>query len=289
MKPAAALLAFILVLCASPLPATAAPGRAERTAELERSLELSMVVSGDLDVDAEGRVQRYTLDHRDTLSPDLVRMLDGRIPQWRFAPMALSEGQAHSALRMHLRVYANRIGDQPDVFRMSVRGAGFLQRDDQRPDTDLLRYDPRSRLSAYDSALRGIVYMAMRIGPEGRVMQAFVERVDLAMQGSANDMTQWRKNLARLTERQAKNLRFIVPTTGPDAGLNEWSGRLPVAYNIAKPQDGEWQAYYRGPETRAPWKGAEDAENAVPTDLLPADSAETPKQARRLLTPLDVE
>ena len=292
MKPAATLLAVALVLCGSSLPATAASTSAERAAEraaeLDRQLELTMVVSGDLDVDAEGRVQRYTLDHRDKLPQALVRMLDGRVPLWRFAPMALPEGQTHSALRMHLRVYANRAGEERDMFRMSVREAGFLLRDDPRPGTDRLRYDPRSRLDAF-GAMPGIVYLALRIGPDGTVLQAFVERVDLAVKGSAKDMAEWRESLGRFTERQTRRLRFKVPATGPDAGLDEWKGRLPVAYNIPKPQDWEWQAYYRGPETRAPWKGAEDAENAVPTDLLPADSAETPEQARRLLTPLDVE
>lgn len=285
----AACLAFALALGALAPQAAAASKRAERAAELERSLELTMVVYGDIDVDADGRVLRHTLDHRDKLSPDLVRMLEARIPAWRFAPKALADGQTHSALRMRLRVFAHRIGDQRDVYRMSVRNAAFLPRDDARPDTDRVRYDPRSRLSAYDTALQGIVYLALRIGPDGKVMEAFVERVDLAMEGSANNLAQGRKALARLTERQAKNLRFMVPTTGPKAGLEEWSGRLTVAYNTLAVEDWEWQAYYRGPENRAPWTPAEEAENAVPADLVPAGSTETPEQARRLLTPLDAQ
>lgn len=285
----AACLALALALGVLPPQAAAASKRAERAAELERSLELTMIVYGDIDVDADGRVLRHSLDHRDKLSPDLVRMLDARIPAWSFAPQALAEGQTHSALRMRLRVFAHRIGEQRDVYRMSVRDAAFLPRDDARPDTDRLRYDSRSRLSAHDTALRGIVYMALRIGPDGKAMEAFVERVDLVMEGSAKDMEKWRTNLSRLTERQARILRFIVPTTGPDAGLQEWSGRLPVAYNTLAVEDWEWQAYYRGPETRAPWKPAEESDNAVPTDLVPAGNAETPEQARRLLTPLDVQ
>lgn len=286
----AALFAFALLLGALSAPATAASKRAqraaERAAELERQLELSMVVSGDLDVDAQGQVLRYTFDHRKKLPPELVRMLDIRIPLWRFAPVALPEGQTRSALRMRLRVYANREGEERDMFSMSVRDAAFLPRDDDRPDTDRIRTDPRSRFVPYGN-MSGIVYMAVRIGPDGTVPQAFAERVDLKVKGDPADMAEWRQSLGRFTERQVMRMRFMVPTTGPDAGLPEWSGRLVVEYDNARPRDWEWNAYYRGPETPAPWKTAADTQNAVPTDLQPADSVETPEQARRLLTPLD--
>ena len=288
MKPVAALLALALLATVLSPPGVAASKRTERAAELERSLELTMVVSGDIDVDADGQVLRYTFDHRKQLPAALVELLDGRVPLWRFAPKALPAGQTHSALRMRLRVFANRIGDAPDMYRISLRDAAFFLREDPRPKSDRLIFDRRSRIQAPDD-MSGVVYLALRIGADGTVLQSFVERVDLVVPGSAEDMALRRESLARFTERQAKRIRFWVPTTGPDAGLGEWQGRLPLAYNTIRPVPWEWNAYFRGPETRAPWKPAEDAENEVPADLLPTDTVETLQQARLLLSPLDVD
>lgn len=256
-----------------------------RVLTADTEVEYSMQVAGTIEIDAAGKVLRHSFDQRRHLPAPLVNMLDGRIPAWRFAPMALPESQSYSALRMRLRVIAERVGEERDMFRMTVRDAAFLLRDDPRPETDLLSFDPRSRLQAPD-ALYGTVYLAVRIGPDGVPLEVFPQRVDLTVEGSEKQMSEWRKALASFTERQSSRLRFKVPTTGPQAGQSEWTGLLPVAYvRPLHPKEWEWQVYYPGPETAPPWKAA-DAE-AIPSDLLPLDTTETPEQARRLLTPLD--
>jgi hypothetical protein len=110
--------------------------------------------------------------------------------------------------------------------------------------------------------ISGEVYIALKIGPDGKVMDSIVRRVDLMTSATEAQMAKAREILGDRTLKAVRNWTFDVPTRGKNAGQPYWSGILPVVFiidrNEAMPPYGEWRAYLPGPCAEIPWHVLED-------------------------------
>ena len=266
--------------------AAAAPAMPEEV--IDRKVERTMLVLGIIEVDPAGQVLRYTLDHRDKLPPGIVAVVDRSVPLWRFEPVELPEGQRFTRSRMSLRFLARQTDD--GAFVVSLASASFRAREEGQPETDRIRPDrsPPITYPAWAARLgvSGTVYVALRVGPDGKPRDAMVRKVNLRVKGSDGELQLWRQELARETLRHIKRRTFHVPTTGPDAGKSEWTGTLPVDYVMPgqsrSDSIGRWDAYLPGPETPIPWLDVARQRDMAPPDALPPGSFHDLEEHRQL-------
>lgn len=221
---------------------------------LRAQLESSMVVEGTVDIAPDGRPITHALYRRDELPPGLLELLDEAIAGWRFAPLQLEPGASHGRVRMSLRLVARHLpGDQVHV---SLRGARFSVR---RPgESPTLASRPRGAFpkAALDEGATGIVYVALRIGSDGRVHDAAVRQVNLTALGGTHQMARWRMMLGNAAVHTARAWTFNRPTEGPDVGADEWTGLVAITYAFEGspvPDGLAWTTYVPGPVNPVAW------------------------------------
>lgn len=73
-----------------------------RTA-MQKQVEMSMLLSGTIDVKPDGSVAGYRIDQADSLPEGVTRLLGNNIPQWTFEPVVAGGGrwQAGAGPRAH--------------------------------------------------------------------------------------------------------------------------------------------------------------------------------------------
>lgn len=252
-----------------------------------------MLVTGVIEIDAAGLVQRYTLDHRDKLPAGVARLIDSRVPLWRFEPVDLPEGQLSTVSAMSLRLVAHRMAD--DDYTVRLRSASFQPRQEDIVPTERLVITGMPRMDypvdAISPAVSATAYVTLRIDRKGKVAEAVTRQVNLRMSGSETELDYWRGVFAREARRQAMRITFAVPTTGLDADREFWTGTLPIDYSMSKDMrgdvEGRWDAYIPGPVREIPWLRAA-SDPAVPApDTATASRLQSSKEERRLRQPLD--
>lgn len=260
---------------------------AEPPAKARRQYESSMLVDGDIEVDAQGRVVRHELAGRDQLPDGVERFLDAQIAIWRFHPATIDGQPAASRNRMGLLLVAAPAGN--GGFEVELRRASFnpLSRKDGYEVESVDMPPPLYPVPAARARVSGTVYLLVRIDAQGKVLDAAAEQVNLRVAGSAAEMTRWRELLARSAEDKALQWTFRPPHKGEAAQRSDWSVRVPVNYSLD--QDGKaygrWMTYIPGPRQRPSWL---DDDDGVSPDAL-ADGGVYPvgqDQGLRLVTPL---
>ncbi len=266
----AALLALMLATFAA---------QAARPASFADQAEASRLLTGTVDIRADGSVEGYSLDDAGELPAAIVDLVARVTSAWRFEPAMVDGKPVAARTNMWLRVVATpRSGGDYDARIGSVWFSGGV--DDKPPGiTVRTRTGLVYPMYADPTTMAGTVYVALKIGPQGEVMDAIAEQVNLTTFGSQAEMARARRTLANTTLAAVRKWTFNVPTTGDAAGRAYWIGVLPVKYG-AWPSggDGAWERYIPGPRTAVPWRdpGNEDATagiDALPDGTMTLDGA----------------
>lgn len=284
--------ALALALGVAAGAASSAPNT--RAAEVRRQAVASMVVTGQLAIDAGGNVTAYELDQVEKLPPGVVEMFASSVPKWRFEPMML-DGEARAArAKLRARVVARKLdsGDYAVSFQHAdfpalkpVPGSFATSRNMEQP-----RY-PEAALRAGASAT---VYVVIKVGPDGRVEDAIAEQVNLPFYAAERVMESYRKVFGDAAVRAAKASTFNPPTVGEQVGRST-SVRVPYEFWMGSGKEGmiksygQWSSYVPGPHHPVPW---EVGKLLGSPDLLAADAGAQPLSGQgdlRLLTPLGNE
>lgn len=275
----------------------AGPSFAQGPAAARKLIEHSMVVTGHVLIEPDGTVSGWELDQANTLPPAVTGLIERSVPVWRFEPVVV-DGQARKAKgRMSLRLTANRLED--GNYRIAIQSGHFgkdaMGADERLAEegTDAVQVLSRKRpsypMQALQSGTRGTVYVVLRIGRDGRVLDAIAEQVNLRTLGSANEMRVMRNVLAGSALRAIREWTFQPPTTGELAQQEEWSGRIAVAYLLNDEKDaehGQWHAYIPGPRQQAPWLPDGELGVSESPDTLLAGGFRPVGQGLKLLSPL---
>jgi hypothetical protein len=255
-----------------------------RSASAAEPLEASMQVSGTIEVDAEGKVTHYALEHEDSYPAGIVDLLRTMVPGWRFEPV-LVDGMAQPArANMYLLFVARKAGE--DNYAIALRSARFGTSSSEVRALD--RKPPLYPDVAMHERASGTVYLALRIDARGRVAEVFAEQTNLYRDATPREQSRWRRDFERAAKVALRDWTFeLSPATAAKGGTTV---RVPVAFLFpsqiaAQSLAGHWQAYLPGPLEAAPWIRRDLATNGV--DALPDGMIQEVGSGLKLLTPLN--
>lgn len=249
-------------------------------------VEASMQLAGTIEVDAQGNVTAYAIDRASGYPDAILKVVDGLVRQWRFEPV-LVDGEAHPArAAMYLLFVARKVegGD----FAISLRSANFGADDSEAGVTLVETKKPQYPLAELKEHATGITYIAMQVGPDGRVRQTHAEQTNLYTMGSPREMTRWRRDFERAAESSVRDWVFKLPPQ--DVAEGGITMRVPVAFTTLGRQaqdslSGQWSPYLPGEYSRAPWLDVDYTAGGV--DALPDGMVQKVGSGLKLLTPLN--
>jgi hypothetical protein len=225
-----------------------------------KQAQASMLVTGQVDVTADGKIKSYAIDQQDKLPAPVVNLLQKNVPTWEFSPVIVDGVPVEAHAKMSLRVVAKRVDDQHDS--IDIEGAHFGQ-SSETPGESVSKKtaeQPRYPDREVQSRVTGTVYVLLKIGRDGNVIDAATEQVNLGVYASDRDMNLFRNDLSRATLQALRQWTFNPPSIGKHAADPYWFARVPVNFNLAindapPPQDnyGKWQSYIPGPREIIPW------------------------------------
>jgi hypothetical protein len=229
------------------------------TASVRKQMEVRMQVSGEVEVDARGKLVRYELDQREKVPEAVQKFLDRKIAEWQFEP-TVPDGQAMAIRnRVGMLIVAKRI--EGSDFQIELRGIAFHRPGEPGTTVESVSTTPPvyPRAAAMAGAA-GTVYLVLKIGRDGNVADVMAEQVNLRMIATERTMDRWRAVLAENAVANARQWTFRPPQHGDLADDDSWTIRMPVAYTIGDTEVpyGRWEGYIPGPRQRAPWAAADD-------------------------------
>lgn len=276
---------YLVVLALLVVVSTATAGIRRMAPESVRNqVEVSMLLTGTIDIERDGSVSGYVLDDRAKVPDYVVAILDRQVPAWRFEP-TLRDGQAVPVRsQMSLRMVGSPVGE--DSFQLSITGVSFGEYSDDA--TDYVTRDslepPRYPMDMVRIGGAGTVYLVLRIGRDGRVDDLFVEQVNLTTLGAEAQMVRMRDKLAKAAAEAAWKWTFRPPTTGQAVDEDYWAVRVPVEFTLGEDKPaayGQWSAYLPGPRATAIW-----AQDDVSPDAIAGGGLQPVGSGPKLLTPL---
>lgn len=275
------LILCLLLVCSSVVSAGNGPGA------VRKQVESALYVTGTIDITPAGDVVAHTLDQQEKLPKGIVDMAARLLPQWKFEPVALQD-KAISRSKMSLLFVGRKLDD--GNYSVELRSAAFSGTNPE----ESVAIDPRGQkkpiypIGLVDAGISGTVFLIVKIGRDGKVINVDASHVNLHVIGSASQMNQWRKALARNSIAVARQWTFVPPKSGPAADKPYWLGTLPFDFYIEgqePPAYGKWRTYVAGPKALIPWENEKlIAEGS--TDALTPNTFHTAGSGRRLLTPL---
>ncbi|MFC3550656.1 protein tonB [Lysobacter cavernae] len=253
-------------------------GEGGKPGDVRKQIESSLLVKGAIDINADGSVAAHTLERESELPVGIVAMIGKAVPQWRFEPIKLKEGTQRARANMSIRIVARKLDD--GNFAVDIRGAQFGQ---EQPDTQTVRSKdrltpPRYPEKAAYAGVGGSVYLVLKVGRDGQVIDAVAEQVNLRVVTNGYAMTRWRDMLAKSAMAAAMKWTFTPPTEGEEVAAPYWSVRVPVDFiapGQAEPKDYAWTTYVPGPRQLIPWRteiSGAGADALVAGGVYPLDS-----------------
>jgi hypothetical protein len=268
------------------LAVMALPALGQTVTATRKQVELSMVVTGTVDIDVDGRVEHYALDNPAKLPPAVVQLVSTNLPTWKFAPELANGKPVALHSNMSLRFVAKPNGD--GNYTIGIRSASFFDGSDEESRMSVVKQPSRDTLrnALRMAAATGEVYLALKIGPDGKMMDGIAQQVNLTMVGTSEQMRRARKYLGQGALDFARHCAYSVPTKGRGAG-KPYIGILPFRFSYGdRPLEdyGQWHAYVPGPIAEVPWQDPDTTRMGV--DAAPNGAFTLEGTGPKLLTPL---
>jgi TonB family protein len=214
--------------------------------EVRKRAEASMLVTGWIEVMPDGSVHSYTIDHPEKLPPVVVSLIQNNVSAWKFK--VDNNPQVIERAQMNLRIVARRVDDTHDTVAIASTNFDKPFVPGQSPASKH-RVVPKYPREAIDARVSGTVFLLLRVGHDGTVMNAGVEQVNLGQYGNDREMKRYSEVLGDAALNAARQWTFDVPTSGPTANDPYWDVRVPVNYNLQPPAKdlyGKWDVYIPG-------------------------------------------
>lgn len=211
-----------------------------------QTAELRMPVSGEIGIDPDGAVFDYRLDTE--LTPAVAALVERSVRQWKFEPVLRGGVATRAKARMRLTLIAHQV---PSGFQLQVEQVRFSA---YRDPVKML--PPRYPAEAARSSISGDVLVAVRVNPEGRVVEAIAVQTSWPDNkvGGEDSQRYWARIFEKASVEAAR--RWVFEPADPalhetgDATLvvpvNFWTG------NVSPPGRG-WRHESAGQARPIPW------------------------------------
>ncbi len=253
-----------------------------------KQVEMSMLVKGEISVDATGKVSDFSIDRPDDLPPGVVTFVRAQVPGWTFEPMEVDGKAVTARNRMRMLAVANKDGAGNYEIRLQAVSFYPLKKDAGFDVVSDRMEPPRYPATLARAGASGTVFLLLKIGRDGTVQNVFAEQVNLRSVGTANVMTRMREAFAESAVSAARQWTFTPPTQGPLASAEYWTVRTNVDYllDLDTFQYGKWVAYVPGPRKTADWVDRELVRKS-PEALAGGETQLLAQGGLRLLTPME--
>lgn len=288
------IVAFVIALVPSAAGAVTA-------SEARRQLEHSLLVKGEIETDAQGNVSSVTVEKPDKFPPGLVDFVTQQASRWKFEPVLVEGKPMRARSVMSLLVVAKKLPNKQ--VSIGIRNASFGRQAPKQGEyvSPLDMKPPVYPRGLAAKGVSGTVYVLLKVGRDGSVQDAAVEKVNLRVLAKESVMQSWREALSEAALETLRTWRFSIPTTGQYADDQTWSVWAPVDFGLfneeGKPVDangnavadsyGKWKTYVRGPSQPIRWlledRPGFSSDSLEEGGVYRAEDDKGPK----LLTPLD--
>lgn len=271
------------------LAMVATPLMAQSAQQVKKQAEASMVVTGHVDIDADGSLAAHHIDDRGELPDYVVELVDRAAATWRFEPLEVDGEPVAARARMSLRLVARPIGDE---YEISIDNGSFGEYSDTATDHVTRRgrlAPPRYPNDMVRRGAEGTVYLLVKVGRDGSVEDVVAERVNLRVFAPERQMEDMRRSFANRSINTAREWKFNPPTTGTRVDDDFWLIRVPIQYELSDrvATAVQWQQYVPGPHNPGPQEWFKDTPAASASDAQVAGAIQMVGGERRLLTPLE--
>lgn len=253
--------------------------------------EASMQVTGQIDIEADGSVSDYRIDHLEKLSPNLVSQLKNAVESWKFEPTLVGDRPVAVSTKVSVLLIAKPADNGSHSVR--IGGAAFDTGEDSSVPKTALIGKPRYPMSLAEHGATAMVYLVLKVGRQGTVEDVIVEQVNLRVVAGAGRMTQMRNDFANSALKAARGWTFTLPVAGPEVDASHWSLRVPVDFILSdgstvNPEDeyGRWIGYVPGPRHSIPWLDKDEEFQAPPDAMVAGNFYSSRNSGPRLLTAL---
>lgn len=207
---------------------------------------------GKIEIGPDGTVHKLELDN--SLPKAVRHLIDANVAKWRFEPILVDGRAVIASTRVSLDLVAKPVGN--DEYQMSVAKVFF-----GAPDADKKNKLPLYPRRAVKTRLEARVLLELKLDAEGRVVGAHPYQTSL----SRVEIPLVARGLRRLFEEAsveaAKTWRYEL-TEIVDGRPTESYVVVPISYKIYEGSNhehsGQWQAFFPGPVTPAPWSAARE-------------------------------
>lgn len=281
--------AFVLLVVVCTLAVTRDVG-AQGVGAIRKQIEVSLAITGEITVNAQGEVIEHRLDKVDELPQGVVAFLQQQIPAWEFKPLQVDGVPVNARNKMRVLLVAKK--QEGGGYEMRMQAASFqpFSNEEGSSSANGKMMPPRYPTAMARAGASGSVYLVLKVGRDGRVEEAFAEQVNLRILATAPAMERMRQTFAASALQAARDWSFTPPKHVESSAAGYWTMRVPVDYTMGgmEPRYGQWVAYVPGPRTTADWVDAELTRGS-PEALANGMVGVLDKQALRLLTPFPAE
>lgn len=272
--------AVFLLLCS--------PAMAAERADLRKNVEASMLVTGNLLVGPQGQVEDFAIDQPKKIERGVLNLVEANIKLWKFEPPLRDGAPVAIRNKMSVLVVGNKLENGDFAFRVGgVSFSPFEQAEGTAVSSTRMN-PPRYPIGAARAGAGATVYLAVKVGRDGKAQDVAAEQVNLRYVAPENIMQQLRKMFGDAAIAAARQWKFTTPVKGEDANEPHWTVRVPCDFvvNGPSPRYGRWEAYVPGPRHPIPWEGLRDMPSFSPDTMVADGSVYQAGKGLRLLTPL---
>jgi hypothetical protein len=247
------IVAFVIAVC--PSIAIAA-----KPSEIRKQIESSMLVKGVIETNVDGSVGALAIDKPEKFPAGILDFVQKQVSAWKFEPVLVDGKPMRARSQMSVRVVARMI--DKDNYSIAIRNANF---DGEAPKegealSSRKLTPPRYPQSVAMAGASGTVYVVVKVGKDGRIVDAMAEQVNLRTIGTGSEMSAWRSALTDAALKAARDWTFAPPVAGERADDEFWSARVPVDFKMddrVRFAYGKWELYIPGPRQTIPWSDEE--------------------------------
>ena len=185
------------------------------TSEIRNKLEYSLLVKGEIETNAQGEVSSVNVDKPDKFPPGLVDYVIQQVSGWKFEPALVAGKPVHTRSSMSLLVVARKLPNKEVAIGIRNASFGRQQLEEDEFISALSQKQPVYPYAMRAKGVAGTVYVLVRVGRDGKVQDAVVERVNLRVLAKEHVMESWRAALSGAALEAIKEWTFVVPTKGP--------------------------------------------------------------------------